>query len=1136
MFLLIALALCPLLSAGTGLIVTVAGTGTNGNTAPGGLALNTNLNEPAGIATDASGNLFIADGGNNRVIRVDSSTGILTLVAGNGSASSTGNGGPATLAAVNTPTGVALDAAGNLYISEMLGNRVRRVDAQTGIITTIAGTGASAFGGDYGPATVAALKMPHGIALDSAGNLYIADTGNERIRCVYALTGIIVTVAGTGYNAAVSDGLPADLTSLSMPSSVAFDLSGGLLIGEAGGSRIRRVNPQTGIVSTVAGNGTADFSGDGGAATSAGIGMPWGLAVDSSGSIFFSDGGSRIRRVDSVTGLISTVAGNGTGHQSMCLGGGGGGWCYGPPTGDNGPAPNATLDGPVAVALTGGDLLVSDWIASVVRRVSLPSPYPYTLTALTASTTSPHSGQGVLLTATVTPMGASGVPTGSVVFAAGLFSEQVLGTATLNGGTASLVSSTLGQGTDPIAAYYSGDASYNGSGSPRLSISVSGTTAPTPAISLSANQNSAVAGVPFIFTATVAPPSGSTSIPSGPVVLYDGSTLVGTASLVNGIASITTVFLTAGTHTLRATYLGDNNYSQVASAAVSVLVKGAASVNLSLVSDPSGTPVQLLAQVTPSSATGTVQWVDGTSLLGTSPVQSGAAVFPYSSLAPGSHSIQVVYSGDASYAISNSNVLPVIVPFQTTISLTPLGPFTFGQPLTFTVSVSPSTATGTVSLSGDGYPIGVATLSGGQASVTPPCCLVAGSRTLFVAYSGDSAHAATNASFSIQIAKAAANVLMASSINPSTVGQIPMLTATVTPAGLTGSVQFFDGSTLMGTATLTNGTTTFYPMAFSPGPHSLTAVYNGDTNSTAGTSPVITQVVNKAVSGVAIASSANPSSFGQSVTFTATVSPVSATGTVRFLDGTTSFGTATLASGSAALTLSTLASGVHSIIAAYSGSNNYAGSTSAALSQTVLPAPPSKLTASAASSSKINLAWTASSTSGVAYNVYSSTTAGFTPSAANRIALGLTAASYSNTGLPASSTRYYLVTAQNSAGESAASNQASAATTAALSCHVAYSVTGQWNTGFGGALTIQNTGKTAISGWNLTWTWPGNQQITESWDATYTQKGANATLTNASYDATIAAGATISGIGFNASYSGANTAPSAFYVNGTLCK
>jgi hypothetical protein len=303
---------------------------------------------------------------------------------------------------------------------------------------------------------------------------------------------------------------------------------------------------------------------------------------------------------------------------------------------------------------------------------------------------------------------------------------------------------------------------------------------------------------------------------------------------------------------------------------------------------------------------------------------------------------------------------------------------------------------------------------------------------------------------------------------------------------------------------------------------------------------VLTQTVNKTASSVALASSLNPFPYGQSVTFKATVSPSSATGTVQFRDGSTALGTVTVSGGSAALSLSTLAVGAHSITAVYSGDGNDTTSTSAILTQTVsaaLPGSPASLTAMAVSSSQINLSWSASSTHGVTYNIYSAATSGFTPSASNRIASGVTATSYSNTGLAASTTRYYVVTAQSSSGESAPSNQATATTGASgAACHVTYTVTTHTSTTFSAAITIKNTGTKAINGWNLAWTWAGNQQITQSSDSTYSQSGTVAKLTNISSDAAIAAGATISGIGFNASYSGTNTAPSAFYLNGTLCK
>jgi hypothetical protein len=339
---------------------------------------------------------------------------------------------------------------------------------------------------------------------------------------------------------------------------------------------------------------------------------------------------------------------------------------------------------------------------------------------------------------------------------------------------------------------------------------------------------------------------------------------------------------------------------------------------------------------------------------------------------------------------------------------------------------------------------------------------------------------------------------------------------------------------------LSNGVATLSTSALAAGSHSLTVTYSGDGTKSASTSAVLTETVNKAATTATLASSLNPAVSGQAVTFTAQVSPSAATGNIQFKDGTSLLGTVAVSGGSAALSVSSLTAGAHSITAIYSGDANYTGSTSSALAQTVtaaLPGAPTTLTATATSSSQINLAWTASPTGGVTYNVYSSTTSGFTPAAGNRIATAVTATSYSHTGLAPSTVHYYKVTAQNSGGESGSSNQASATTQAAgVSCQVVYTVTTQWNVGFGTALTIKNTGTTPINGWNLTWTWAGNQQITQSWNSSYTQTGKNASLTNLSWNPTIAPGATLSGMGFNGSYSGTNAAPTAFYVNGTLCQ
>lgn len=203
------------------------------------------------------------------------------------------------------------------------------------------------------------------------------------------------------------------------------------------------------------------------------------------------------------------------------------------------------------------------------------------------------------------------------------------------------------------------------------------------------------------------------------------------------------------------------------------------------------------------------------------------------------------------------------------------------------------------------------------------------------------------------------------------------------------------------------------------------------------------------------------------------------------------------------------------------------------------PAAPSNLTATSVGSTQINLSWTASTTSGVTYTVYASTVANFTPASGNRIASAVSGSSYTHAGLSPSSTLYYRVTAANSAGESTPSNQATATTapiSSGASCRVQYILNSQWNNGFNTSLSIQNTGTTPISSWTLTWTWPGNQAIVQSWNSSYTQSGNAVTLRNASWNGQIPPGGSAAGIGFNASYGGSNPAPSAFYVNGVLCR
>ncbi len=315
----------------SGTISTVAGNGTPGYAGDSGTATGAQLRQPVGVAVDALGNLYIADTQNNRVRKVDTS-GTITTVAGNGSAVFSGDGGAAVAAGLDYPAGVALDAAGNLYIADEYNNRIRKVDT-SGVITTIAGNGTVGAAGDSGPATSAQLYYPTAIALDGSGNLYIADNQNNRVRKVNS-SGTITTVAGNGTASFFGDGGPAVAAQLNYPTSVAVDISGNLYIADYGNQRIRKIDT-LGNITTVAGNGTSSYLGDGGPAVAAALNYPTGVAVDTLGNLYIADYvNNRVRKVDS-SGTITTFAGNGTAGYS----------------GDGGPAPASMLYQPTSVAI-----------------------------------------------------------------------------------------------------------------------------------------------------------------------------------------------------------------------------------------------------------------------------------------------------------------------------------------------------------------------------------------------------------------------------------------------------------------------------------------------------------------------------------------------------------------------------------------------------------------------------------------------------------------------------------------------------------------------------------------------------------------------------------------------------------------
>ncbi|SPP63407.1 hypothetical protein [Nitrospira lenta] len=393
----------------SGTLATRAGIGEPGFSGDGRLALQACLNEPKGLAIDSQGNLFIADSENHVVRRVDRVTGLISTVVGcaseevaPASQSSSGDvapeedvdpfaeasqktteqftqqtdlsgtvrylvgaaapkryggdGGPATEALLNFPTAVAVDAQGHLYIADTMNHRVRRVDAQTGIITTIAGTGQARFFGDGGPADHAALNEPAALAVDAQGQLYIADQSNNRVRAVDLKTGMIRTVAGMGSAAYDGDGKPAAESSLAGPSGLAV-AAGTLYIADTFNSRIRSVDLATGMIATAVGDGGSYRYQSPEDPPSSSVSRPSGIALDRDGNLFLTDSDSHlIRRWERATGLLTRMAGTGSASSA----------------GDGGTALEAGLCYPFGIVTDGErTLLIADTFNHRIRALSL---------------------------------------------------------------------------------------------------------------------------------------------------------------------------------------------------------------------------------------------------------------------------------------------------------------------------------------------------------------------------------------------------------------------------------------------------------------------------------------------------------------------------------------------------------------------------------------------------------------------------------------------------------------------------------------------------------------------------------------------------------------------------------------------
>jgi VCBS repeat-containing protein len=336
--------------AQSGIIETIAGNTLASYSGDHGPATNASLNGPHGIDVDPSGNFYITDAFNNRIRKV-SPSGIITTIAGTGTPGYSGDGGPATAADLQQPFQAKLDRAGNLYFADN-SHHLRKIST-AGIINTLAGTGTAGFSGDGGPASAAELNTPAGVALDPSGNIYVADCFNQRVRKINISTGVISTVAGNGSAGYSGDGGPAIDAQLYNPNYLALDATGNLYISDNQNQVIRKVTP-SGTISTFAGSYYPGYGGDGGPATDAEINYAGGLTTDAAGNVYIADyGNSRIRQVDSY-GIIRTVAGTGAPAYS----------------GDGGPATAAELNQAVDVAFdVAGEMFIADFNNNVIRKI-----------------------------------------------------------------------------------------------------------------------------------------------------------------------------------------------------------------------------------------------------------------------------------------------------------------------------------------------------------------------------------------------------------------------------------------------------------------------------------------------------------------------------------------------------------------------------------------------------------------------------------------------------------------------------------------------------------------------------------------------------------------------------------------------
>ncbi len=642
---------------------------------------------PSSVAFDAAGNLYFADTNRHEVYE-SSLAGVLSVVAGDGVQGFSGDGGAATSAELNSPQGVAVGSDGTLYIADTGNQRIRAV--RGGVITTISGSGGAGFAGDGGPAMNARFRGPTALAIDASGALLICDEGNERVRRISA--GVIQTVVGNGTEGFAGDGGAANLAELDTPKGVAVGSDGRIFVADAHNERIRMV-AANGVISTFAGNGVAGFAGDGGAATAAELAMPRGVMVTSGGAVIFADSNNqRIRMVDA-SGTITTIAGSGV--QGTAADGGGAG--------------TVAMNSPRGVAVsTFGAPVYADALNRLVREsVANGSVYvpaglaPARTSAVTLSVGSSNGQTNAVATVT----GAAGTPQGMVELLDG---GTVLTQVNLVSGTATFSSQTLTAGTHLLTAAYLGDGVNPAATSDPTSVDAGSQVVVATANAASAEYGQAIppltgslSGVQPQDEGNVSVSFTTTATPLSPVGMYP------IMAALSGPASA--------------------NYT---------LVMGAASGSLRILQAASVTSEQALTQgsyaglplllsATVNSTTrglpgGMVTFLDNGTTVTTAPLVNGMATGTYLSPGHGTHSLVASYGGDADFDASVSQPQTTTVSAMPDFTMAVTGASTqtvaAGEVATYgmTIGAQSGAFTGVVDFSASGLP------AGATASFSPP--------------------------------------------------------------------------------------------------------------------------------------------------------------------------------------------------------------------------------------------------------------------------------------------------------------------------------------------------------------------------------------------------------------------------------